>query len=138
MTINIEKLTPLTKPMLLAYQLTLVGYFGLILLIPLWNLWWFPSERFSNITLTIVWLLPLAFPFIGLIKKKPYTYAWSGFIAVLYVCHALTCLITNKDEIMAILLELFLASLFLFASMYFAKWRAQQLHSNSEKSRSEQ
>jgi len=66
---------------------------------------WFPSERFSNITLTIVWLLPLAFPFIGLIKKKPYTYAWSGFIAVLYVCHALTCLITNKDEIMAILLE---------------------------------
>jgi uncharacterized membrane protein len=121
---------PLTKPMQLSYGLTLIGYFGLILLIPIWNLWWFPSERQSfNITLTVLWLIPLVFPMIGLIKKNPYTFSWSGFIAALYLCHALTCLITNKDETFPTLLELLLASLFFFGSMYFSRWRTQQISS---------
>lgn len=112
---------------LLAHRLTLLGYFGLILLIPLWNLWWYPSEVFNNQIITVIWLIPLAFPFLGLIKGKAYTHAWSGFIAVIYVCHALTSLVTNPNELAAILLELLFASLFLFAGMFFAKWRGEQL-----------
>lgn len=113
--------------MLLAHRLTLVGYFGLIILIPVWNLIWYPSEQFSNKVLTGFWLFPLVFPFYGLIKGKAYTHAWSGFIAVIYICHALTSLVTNFNELAAILLELIFASLFLFAGMYFAKWRGEQL-----------
>ncbi|MGX5173741.1 DUF2069 domain-containing protein [Aliikangiella sp. IMCC44653] len=116
-----------TPRMLLAHRLTLIGYFGLILLIPVWNLAWFPSPQFSNTTLTVMWLIPLAFPAWGLIQGKAYTHAWSGFIAVLYICHALTSFVTNFNEWPAITLELIFASLFLFAGMYFAKWRGEQL-----------
>jgi uncharacterized membrane protein len=116
-----------TKRMLIAHRLTLVGYLGLILLIPTWNLLWYPSNQFSNTTITIMWLIPLIFPGWGLFKGKAYTHAWSGFIAVLYICHALTCFVTNFNEWPAITLELILASLFLFAGMYFAKWRGEQL-----------
>ena len=131
--INSNKL-PMTQPVSIAYSLALIGYFGLIVLIPVWNLWWYPSENFSNLTLTIIWLVPLAFPLIGILKKNPYTFSWSGFIAVLYICHALTCLITNKDEIVPTLFELVLSSLFLFGSMYFTRWRNQQLLVNNKKS----
>lgn len=116
-----------TPKMLLAHRLTLAGYFGLILLIPIWNLWWYPSQSFSNKVVAGFWLFPLIFPFFGLIRGKAYTHAWSGFIATIYVCHALTSLLTHIEEILPILLELVFACMFLFGGTYFAKWRGVQL-----------
>ena len=118
---------PLTTKMLRAHQLTLIGYWGLVILIPLWNLFWYPSQIFSNKVVTMVWLIPLVFPMHGLIRGKAYTHAWSGFIAVIYVCHALGSLITSANELLPILLEIIFSCSFLFGGMYFAKWRGEQL-----------
>ena len=116
-----------TAQMLKAHQSTLIGYWGLIFLIPIWNLWWFPSEIYSNKSITLFWLTPLIFPMFGLLKGKAYTHAWSGFIAVLYICHGLTSLITAFNEIIPIILEIILATMFLLGGMYFARWRGLQL-----------
>ena len=116
-----------TEQMLKAHRITLIGYWGLVILIPCWNLWWFPSELYSNQSLTIFWLIPLVFPMFGLLKGKAYTHAWSGFIAVLYICHGLTALITSFDEIIPIILEILFATMFLLGGMYFARWRGVQL-----------
>ncbi len=116
-----------TKQMLLAHRLTLVGYWGLVLLIPVWNLWWYPSEIFSNKVVTIFWLIPLVFPMFGLLKGKAYTHAWSGFIAVIYFCHGFATLITSDNEYIPIALEIIFSSMFLFGGMYFARWRGIQL-----------
>lgn len=121
---------PIPSPslaMLIAHRLTLAGYLGLVLLVPIWNLWWYPSEIFSNEVITIIWLIPLVFPLKGLVQGKAYTHAWSGFIAVIYISHALTSFVTSPDELLPTLLELLFATVFLFASMYFAKWRGEQL-----------
>ena len=120
-------LPPLTAKMLKAHQLTLIGYWGLVILIPVWNLWWYPSQIFSNKVVAMFWLIPLMFPMLGLIRGKAYTHAWSGFIAVIYVCHGLGSLITSSNEILPIILEVILSCLFLFGGMYFAKWRGEQL-----------
>ncbi|MCW8879645.1 MAG: DUF2069 domain-containing protein [Kangiellaceae bacterium] len=122
-----KPIEPPTPQMLLAHRITLIGYFGLIIFIPVWNLLWYPSTQFNNEVITGFWLFPLIFPFIGLVKGKAYTHAWSGFLAVIYICHALTCLVTNLNEWPAIIIELVLASMFLFGGMYFAKWRGEQL-----------
>ncbi len=116
-----------TKQMMLAHRLTLVGYWGLVLLIPIWNIWWYPSEIFSNKVVTIFWLIPLIFPMFGLLKGKAYTHAWSGFIAVIYFCHGFATLITSENEYIPIALEIIFSSLFLFGGMYFARWRGIQL-----------
>lgn len=116
----------LTKPMKIAHWLTLISYLGLCLLIPLWNLFYYPSAKHAY-AMTILWMMPLIFPARGLFNKNPYTHAWSGFIAVIYICHALTSFLTSREQIIAIMLELIFASLFLFAGMYFAKWRGEQL-----------
>ena len=116
-----------TQAMLTARRITLFGYFGLVLLVPVWNLWWYPSATYSNGVLTGVWLFPLLFPAMGLLQGKAYTYAWSGFIAVIYISHALTSLLTSLEEILPIALELVFSIAFLFGGMYFAKWRGEQL-----------
>ncbi len=116
-----------TEQMLKAHQITLIGYWGLVILIPVWNLWWFPSQLYSNRSITLFWLFPLIFPMFGLLKGKAYTHAWSGFIAVLYICHGLTALITSIEEILPILLEVTFATMFLLGGMYFARWRGVQL-----------
>ena len=116
-----------SEAMLKAHKVTLIGYWALVILIPIWNLWWFPSDQYSNKTLTILWLFPLVFPMSGLIKGKAYTHAWSGFIAVIYICHGLASLITSINEIVPILLEILFASMFLGGGMIFARWRGVQL-----------
>ena len=108
-----------TAKMRLAHRLTLVGFLGLVVLIPVWNLVWYPSAVFSNKVLTGLWLFPLVFPAMGLLKAKAYTHAWSGFIAVIYICHALASMVTNIEEMPAILLELILVILLeLFLSLF--------------------
>lgn len=116
-----------TPRMLLAHRLALIGYWGLILLIPLWNLWWFPPTNFSGKGVTLFLLIPLIFPMKGLHQGKAYTHAWSGFIAVIYVCHGLTALFLSMEEIIPVMLELIFSSLFLFGGMYYARWRGIQL-----------
>ncbi len=116
-----------TDKMLLAHRLTLIGYWGLVILIPLWNMVWYPSSTYSNSVITLIWLFPLIFPLFGLNKGKAYTHAWSGFIAVIYLCHGLASLVTHLNEYPAILFEIIFSSLFLFGGIYFAKWRGQQL-----------
>ncbi len=118
---------PPTESMLFAHRITLLGYIGLITLIPIWNLYWYPSALYSNQSITFFWLLPLIFPLFGLLKGKAYTHAWSGFIAVLYLCHGLTSLLTSFNEIIPILLEIVFSSMFLFGGMMFARWRGNQL-----------
>ncbi len=124
---NSKKIEAPSEQMLKAHRITLMGYWGLILLIPIWNLWWYPSELYSNKSITIFWLIPLIFPMSGLLKGKAYTHAWSGFIAVMYICHGLAALITSFNEIIPIILEIIFATMFLLGSMYFARWRGVQL-----------
>lgn len=116
-----------SESMLKAHKVTLMGYWALVILIPVWNLWWYPSSQYSNKTMTILWLIPLMFPMFGLIKGKAYTHAWSGFIAVIYICHGLASLITSINEIIPIMLEIIFASMFLGGGMIFARWRGVQL-----------
>ena len=122
-----DKIEAPTEKMLLAHRITLLGYWGLVFLIPIWNLWWYPSNIYSNKTVAIFWLIPLIFPMFGLLKGKAYTHAWSGFIAVIYICHGLASLVTSLNEFVPIILEVIFASMFLFGGMYFARWRGIQL-----------
>jgi uncharacterized membrane protein len=78
----------------------------------------------------LIWLLPLLAPVYGILKNKPYTYAWSGFISGAYVAHAFYALMTPNnvtDFRLAAFETLFSLGLF-FGAVYFIKFRhlAQQ------------
>jgi len=115
------------KNSLLLHRLSLLGYFGLLVFIPIWHLLWYPNAMVNPKVITLFWLVPLFFPLRGLLKGKAYTHAWSGFIATIYVCHALASYVTHPDEWLASSIELLLSSTFLVSATLFARRRGEQL-----------
>ncbi|HRD66728.1 MAG TPA: DUF2069 domain-containing protein [Candidatus Competibacter sp.] len=66
------------------YFVALTGYFGLFGLLLLWLSWLEPSPRLP-VSLALVLLVgPLLLPLRGLLHGRPYTHAWSSFLALFY------------------------------------------------------
>ena len=114
------------------------GYFGLLLLVPIWHLYLSPPTlEISPWLITSIWLIPLLFPLKGIIKGNPYTYAWSGFIALIYIMHGCVIIMSNEQERALAVVELVFASLFLMGNIYFAKYKGQELGLSIRKKKTE-
>ena len=74
------------KPRLF-YALALFGYFGIMLLLPVWYGWLAPPSTLSPRVALIVLGLPLFAPLRGLLHARSYTMAWSLFLSVIYFTH---------------------------------------------------
>lgn len=69
---------------LLSRTITLLGYFGLIVFIPLWHLKIEPIQpEFISMTL-LIQVGPLMFPMRGILHGRVYTHAWSMYLALFY------------------------------------------------------
>jgi len=104
------------------------GYFGLLLLIPIWHLWL--SKPLLNISpwlVTAIWFLPLLFPLRRILKNNPYTFAWSAFLALFYLMHSIVILFSEPQDRLLATVELLLTLLFLIGCIYFAKYRGREL-----------
>ena len=119
-------------------RLAQYGYFGLLLLVPLWHLYLSPPALdISPWLVTSIWLIPLLFPLKGIIKGNPYTYAWSGFIALIYIMHGCVIIMSNDQETILAAVELVFASVFLMGNIYFAKYKGQELGLSIRKKKTE-
>lgn len=111
------------------YQLLAqTGYFGLLLLVPIWHLWLSPPTlSLSPWLITAIWFVPLLFPLLGILRGRPYTYAWSGFLALFYLMHSIVILVSSSHEQVLASIELFFTLIFLVGSIYYAKYKGQEL-----------
>lgn len=108
-------------------HMTLFGYFGLLIFMPLWFVVLAPTEGMSATTNLVLFVAPLLLPAKGLITGKPYTYAWANFIVMIYLTHGLTSLWVSDGERLYALIELFFAVTMFIAGSYYAKYRGQEL-----------
>ena len=108
-------------------KMALVGYFSLLIFMPLWLLVLAPNNSLSTSTTLVLFTLPLLFPLKGLLQGNPYTYAWANFIVLIYFLHSLTTLWVVPEETFFALLELSFASLMFIGCSYYAKYRGQEL-----------
>tara|TARA_R110001583_G_scaffold16561_6_gene67784 strand:+ start:16380 stop:16775 length:396 start_codon:yes stop_codon:yes gene_type:complete len=110
-----------------------IGYFSLLLLIPIWHLWLSPPAlNLSPWLIFTIWFVPLLFPLKGVLQGNPFTFAWCGFLALLYMMHATVVIYTAylesaSMELMLASFELLFSSVFLMGNIYFAKYRGQEL-----------
>ncbi|WP_413699318.1 DUF2069 domain-containing protein [Psychromonas sp. KJ10-10] len=110
-----------------------ISYFLLLSLIPIWHLWLSPPAlNLSPWLIFSIWFIPLLFPLKGIIQGNPYTFAWCGFLALLYMMHAIVVIYTaylngTNIELSLAVCELLFASFFLMGNIYFAKYRGQEL-----------
>ena len=117
-------------------KIAFIGYFGLILFMPLWLIFISPSTLGMGLSVTL-FVLPLLFPLRGMLKGNPYTFAWSNFIVLIYFLHSLTTLWVMRDETILASIELVFASLMFFGGTYYAKYRGQELGLSIRKKKDE-
>lgn len=71
----------------LSYGLLLGGYFGIMLLLPVWYGWLAPPQLITPQLALLLLGLPLFTPLRGLLHARRYTIAWSLFLSLLYFTH---------------------------------------------------
>ncbi|MCK8122639.1 DUF2069 domain-containing protein [Pseudoalteromonas sp. 2CM32C] len=119
---------PAKKPITVKFQrIALIGYIGLLVLMPLWMYFLPPQEGPLDVMSLFVPIIPLLLPLRGIIKDNTYTYAWANFVVMLYFIHGLTMLWVAPDELIWVLLELLFASFMFIGCTYYARHRGQEL-----------
>ncbi|ASJ76088.1 DUF2069 domain-containing protein [Granulosicoccus antarcticus] len=100
--------------------MTLVGYFGLLLLIINWFSWIAPPEQVPR-SLTIAGLaIPLLFPLRGIIHARRYTHQWVGFLSMLYFIIGVDVWFNQQaiEQLLGMSMVLFSLLLMVGSSMY--------------------
>ncbi len=109
----------------LARTVTLLGYFGLLGLVLAWNIWLAPPPK-ELISLTLLLLaVPLLFPLRGLLHGRAYTHAWAGFIALIYLLHAMVVIYSNPAERYLALMEFVLGMMMFVGAMVYARLKGK-------------
>lgn len=108
-------------------RLALTGYFGTFALIVAWYGWLSPPVGLPVYIALLALGTPLLLPLRGLLHGRPYTYAWSLFLALGYLTHALIELYSTAADRPYALAELGLALLWFGAGiMYVRRVRSEE------------
>lgn len=103
----------------IARYAALAGYFGLLGLLMLWNIWLAPSRYFPVAMVLIVLVVPLLFPLRGLLHGRISAHLWAGLLALLYFVHGVVEAVSNPAQRWLGLLEIvFSLALFAGALLY--------------------
>ncbi|MBM7073731.1 DUF2069 domain-containing protein [Shewanella sp. 202IG2-18] len=107
-------------------KLNQIGYLALLLLLGGYFVQLGLNGTYSWI-FSLLWIVPLLFPIRGIIKGKPYTFAWASFILCLYLLHSFTLLYV-EDSIRAFsIVESVLLMGLLIGFSYYARLRGREL-----------
>lgn len=110
--------------MLLPHQwqrLAMISYLSLLGWVVVWHSYLSPPVHFSPFWFAFFWAFPLLLPLQGLLKKRPYTYAWVNFILMLYFLHALTLVSLATSERWLASIELLLTTIAFLSCVQYAR-----------------
>lgn len=109
------------------HRLALIGYFGLLIWVPVWHYVLTGGMEKSPLFVFIVWIIPLLLPLRGIIKNQPYTFAWANFVVMIYLMHSLTAMYVNENERLFALVELVFAIMMFIGGSVYARKRGKEL-----------
>ena len=103
------------------YALTLCGYFGIMLLLPLWYGWLVPPGVFPTRATLVILGLPLFAPLRGLLHARRYTVAWSLYLCLLYLTHGIVEAYSSPEARWLALTEVALSLCWLIGGIAFIR-----------------
>lgn len=71
------------------HWLLIGGHLGTLCVIVAWYAWLSPSPQLPTAFILLVFGIPLLLPLRGILHGRPYTVAWSLFLALVYLIHGL-------------------------------------------------
>lgn len=102
--------------------LTLFSYFGLLATLLVWIIVAPHGDNFPTAAMLLLGIMPLLFPLRGLLHGRSYTYAWSGFLVLFYMAHAIGELYSGDAFWLYPLLELIFSLVFMIASNAYVRF----------------
>ncbi len=106
----------------LAYLLALAGHLGLFFLL-LGAIARLPADNQPSRFLLLFTLVgPLLFPLRGLLHGRPYTHAWSGFMALVYFVIGIGVAAGEKTLPLGIAITT-TATLWFFGALFYVRWK---------------
>ena len=125
------------KPVSVFWWLTMVGYSGLLLLILLWFGWLSPPEIVPRSVAIAIMAIPLLLPLRGLLYGRPYTFAWTSFLALFYFIHGITEAYSAPEVRLLAMLEILFSTMLYTGAMLYARYRGRELKAAQEASSQE-
>ncbi|RYV01324.1 DUF2069 domain-containing protein [Shewanella sp. OPT22] len=107
-------------------KLNQIGYLALLLLLGSYFVQLGLNGTYSWI-FSLLWIVPLLFPIRGIIKGKPYTFAWASFILCIYLLHSFTLLYVEESIRAFAIVESVLLMGLLIGFSYYARLRGREL-----------
>ncbi|MEM7291771.1 MAG: DUF2069 domain-containing protein [Pseudomonadota bacterium] len=102
---------------------TLLGYFGLLILLLNWHTWLSPPTEVPRALLLIVLVVPLLFPMRGLLHERAYTHAWTSFLALGYFALGIDIVYTSEIDRTLGVLQIVFSTLLFFGCVYFPRYQ---------------
>lgn len=106
--------------------ITLSGYFALLFLLIVWHGFMHPATKQPWLLVVFI-ITPLLLPLRGFLKEKPYTYAWTSFVILLYFMHGVVEVWANENERIYALLEVYLSIQVYIGAIYYARLQGRAL-----------
>ncbi len=111
------------------YFMSLTGYFGLLILLLSWIIYFHPPTN-SPVSFTLLFALtPLLIALRGLLHGKRYTYAWSSMLILFYFMHGVVEAWANENQTVKILamIEVVFSVIFFIGSILYVKYKSREL-----------
>ncbi len=111
----------------ISYSAAISGYFGLLLLQFLWYIQLSPPEHIPISVALVIAAGPLLFPLRGILYGRPYTFAWTGYLALLYFIHGVMEAWSSDTVRHLALLEVLFSVMMYTGCIFFARFKGQAL-----------
>lgn len=103
---------------------TLVGYFGLLILLVAWNAWLSPPDTMPVALVLLLLVGPLLLPMRGLLHGRRYTHAWTSFLAMFYFILGVGTAWADPAERMLGILEVLFSTLLYLGTILYVRWNS--------------
>ena len=111
------------------YSLTLTGYFGMLILLASWIIYFAPPKNATTSLALIFILSPLLIALRGLLNGKRYTYAWSSMLILFYFMHGVIEAWANESTTIKnlALVEVAFSVIFFIGAIFYVKHKSREL-----------
>lgn len=108
------------------YYIALTGFFGLFVLLMLWNTIISPSQHLPVVLILLFTVTPVLIPLRGFLNANLKSCTWMSYLSLFYFTHGVAEAYTTAAEFYYALLEVFF-SLLLCAGSSFYVYTAEQV-----------